>query len=119
MLKARREAADQIAAGLFKVESSLSTTLEDAAALVQTMQTARRKANLSAIVGSDPLARVIACLGALGDANQEIVAAHHGLSETQNQVGLGKVVAFGEEGGDKPKDELVGQLSSVANIRRA
>jgi hypothetical protein len=52
----------------------------------------------------------------LGEANQELILAHHDLSATQKRVGLG-TVAFGVGGTDKPDSDISsteGRLAIVA-----
>lgn len=115
MLKARRQAADQVATRLFAAETAISEAVLSVADLVQVIQTARREANLSAVIGNDAAFRAIACLSALGTANQELVQAHHDLADTQRQIGLG-AVATGAGGGAKPNEsQLTGPaIAAVA-----
>jgi hypothetical protein len=116
MLKERRQAADQVASSLFAAEGAISNAVEKVADLVKIMQTARTSANLSPVIGSDAAFRAISCLKALGEANQELILAHHDLSATQKRVGLG-TVAFGVGGTDKPDSDISsteGRLAIVA-----
>lgn len=115
MLKERRQAADQVAAGLFAAERALSEAVEKAADLVKTMQTARTSANLSPIIGSEAAFAVISCLKLLGEANQEMVVAHHHLSATQKRVGL-STVNFGAGGTDKPDDDFITPENRLAVV---
>ena len=114
MLKARRQAANHVAAKLFRAESAVSQALVEVAALIDATETARANANLSLVVGSQAAARTIQCLSALGAAREHLVQAHEGFADAHRSIGLG-AVATGAGGGDKP-DQYVpsGQLSVVA-----
>ena len=115
MLKARRQAADQIATGLFEAEAAVSEALRKVAALVGAVEDARTSANLSLVVGSAAGLRTINSLMALGTAKQELVLAHGEFDAARKQIGLG-AVAFGDGGGGKPVDDIApaGRLSVAA-----
>ena len=106
MLKIRRQAADQIAAGLFEAEDAVSEAVRKVAALIGAVEDARTSAKLSMVVGSDAGLRTINCLMALGTAKQELVLAHGEFDATRKQIGLG-AVAIGEEG--KPAPQGIGR----------
>ena len=115
MRKARRQAADRIAAKLFSAEVALSKALIELAGLVDTMETERASANLSLVVGAEPASHTIQCLMALGTAREALVKAHEGFAATHQSIGLG-AVAIGVGGGEKPQSMLqpVSKLSVAA-----
>ena len=114
MLKARREAADQIATKLFRAEAAVSEAVRHVAALVGEVETSRTSAKLALMVGSDGGQRTINCLTALGMAKQELVQAHAEFDRTRKQIGLGAVL-FGDGGSQKPSDDaLTTALAVVA-----
>ena len=102
MLKARRQAANQIAAKLFRAEMALSQALIEVAGLVDTIETARKSANLSMVVAAEPTSDTIQCLMSLGTARASLVRAHQGFAAAHQNIGLG-AVALGVGGGDKPE----------------
>jgi hypothetical protein len=107
MLKARRHAAEQVAASLIAAESAIDAALSLTAKLAGEMPMVRADAGLSALIGQGALERAIDAMSALGLARNHIVATHKELSLAQNQIGLGavKVVADGASG-TKPTDYL-------------
>ena len=113
MLKARRQAADQIAAGLFEAEAAVSEAVRKVAILVSAVEDARVHANLSLVVGSAAGLHAINSLMALGTAKQELVLAHGEFDHARKQIGLG-AVAFGDGGSGKPSDD--GVTSSLVAV---
>ncbi|MFN3229735.1 MAG: hypothetical protein ACK41P_07780 [Asticcacaulis sp.] len=91
MLKARRQAAEQVAALLFETETAIDAAVSKAAELAAKMPVVRQDANLSALIGQSALEKTIATLTALADARSNIVATHKELSIAQQDIGLGAV----------------------------
>ena len=105
MLKQRRVAADQVAAGLFEAEAAIDAALNKTAALTAVIPTARAGAGLSALFGQDALERLSETIAALAQARRGIVETHKELSVVKSQIGLGSVVMDGNNG-DKPPHGL-------------
>jgi hypothetical protein len=123
MLKARRHAAEQVAASLIAAETAIDAALTLTAKLAGEMPAVRADAGLSALIGQGALERAIEAMSALGLARNHIVATHKELSVAQNQIGLGaiNVVADGS-GGTKPTSEMPAatpQLRPVRAVQRA
>jgi hypothetical protein len=97
MLKARRDAAMKVAESLFAAEDAIDSALARAAELSTAIVTARKDANLSAIVGQEALEVAAAAFASIARARGDIVEAHKRLGETQIQIGLG-AIAFGDNG---------------------
>lgn len=89
MLKQRRVAADQVAAGLFEAEAAIDAALNKAAALAATMPVARTDAGLSALFGQDAVERISETINALTQARRGIIETHKELAEVKVQIGLG------------------------------
>ena len=106
MLKQRRIAHDQVAAGLFEAEAAIDAALNKTAALAATMPSVRADAGLSALFGQDAVERISETIAALTKARRGIVETHKELAVVKSQIGLG-AVAYGG-GVDKPP-----QLASV------
>lgn len=97
MLKARRDAAAKVAESLFAAEDAIDAALARAAELSTAIVTARKDANLSAIVGQEAFEVAASAFASIARARGDIVEAHKRLSETQIQIGLG-AIAFGDNG---------------------
>lgn len=97
MLKQRRYAAEQIAKRLFAAEQAVDEAISRMAELTGYMPSARKSANLSAIVGQDALSEAAASLSLLVGAREHLVATHKRLAETRDQIGL-RVMAMGSTG---------------------
>ena len=100
MLKERRNAADQVAAGLFEAEAAIDAALNKTAALAASIPTARAVAHLSALYGQDAIERISETIAALTQARRGIVETHKELSVVKGQIGLGAVAVGGDL--DKP-----------------
>ncbi len=101
MLKERVTAAYRIAADLHAAENAIDDAIVKIAQLAVTLPTARIETRMSAIVGQDAVAKVTEAVAAAGQVRQMLTDAHHALSDTQQQVGLGARM-FGA-GVEKPK----------------
>jgi hypothetical protein len=101
MLKERVSAAQRIAADLHAAENAIDDAIVKIAKLAVTLPTSRIETRMSAIVGQDAVAKVTEAVAAAGQVRQMLTDAHHALSETQKQVGLGARM-FGA-GVEKPK----------------
>lgn len=101
MLKQRVVAAEKIAAELHEAEDAIDQAIIKLAKLAGTLPVARFDTNMSAIVGQDAVTKVTQAIAAAGQVRQMVTDAHHALSETQRQVGLGARM-FGA-GTDKPR----------------
>ncbi len=112
MLKARRQAAEQVAALLFETETAIDAAVTKAAELAAKMPVVRQDANLSALIGQSALEKTIATLTALAEARSSIVAAHKELSIAQQDIGLGAVALGGNY--KIPDKAQLRQISEVA-----
>ena len=101
MRNQRIAAARDVAEKLHAAEAAIDEAFARVAQLNMALPEARRAANLSAIVGQDAFSRAASSMQHLAAARQEMVAAHQGLFETQNDIGL-RAMNFGG-GVDKPK----------------
>ena len=95
MLNDRRNAAIKVAESLFAAERAIDDALARAAELNGSLVTARREANLSAVVGQDAFEGSATAFAALARARCQIVETHKRLSETKIQLGL-RTLAIGE-----------------------
>jgi hypothetical protein len=109
MLKARRDAAMKVAESLFAAEDAIDAALARAAELNAAIVTARRDANLSAMVGHDAFEMTASAFAALARARCDIIESHKRLDEAKTQIGL-RVMSVGELG--KPPAEAGHQKSS-------
>lgn len=100
MLKARKEAAQQLANRLFETEGAIDDAIKKMAELTGYMPVARSSANLSAVVGQDAIAQAAQTLSALIDARGQIVETHHKLANARDQIGLREMALGGKD--DKP-----------------
>jgi len=124
MLKARRQAAEQVAASLIAAETAIDAALTLTAKLAGQMPSVRADAGLSALIGQGALERAIEAMTALGLARNHIVATHKELSLAQTQIGLGaiNVVADGGSGEKPPAADvapMARQLRAVRSSARA
>lgn len=102
MLKARRDAAMKVAGSLFAAEDAIDAALARTAELSAAIVTARKEANLSAIVGHDAFEMASSAFAALARARCDIIETHKRLDEAKVQIGL-RVMSVGELG--KPPTE--------------
>jgi hypothetical protein len=123
MLKARRQAAEQVAASLIAAEAAIDAALTLTAKLAGEMPAVRADAGLSALIGQGAIERAIEAMSALGLARNHICATHKELSVAQNQIGLGAINVVADGGsGVKPTSELAPmkrQLQAVREDRAA
>lgn len=117
MLKERRLAAETVATALFAAEKAIDDAISRTAALAALMPSTRADAHLSALIGQDALVAAIETMRSLGQARQNIVDTHKGLSIAQRDIGLG-AVSFGG-GGEKPPPpaDTRGHLQAVTEVR--
>jgi hypothetical protein len=113
MLKQRVIAAERIAAELHEAEDAIDQAIIKLAKLAGTLPVARFETNMSAIVGQDAVTKVTQAIATAGQVRQMVTEAHHALSETQRQVGLGARM-FGA-GTEKPKGQSVTSDRDAAN----
>jgi hypothetical protein len=113
MLKQRVVAAERIAAELHEAEDAIDQAIIKLAKLAGTLPVARFETNMSAIVGQDAVTKVTQAIATAGQVRQMVTEAHHALSETQRQVGLGARM-FGA-GTEKPKGQSVTSDRDAAN----
>ncbi|MFN0047195.1 MAG: hypothetical protein ACKVOS_12075 [Sphingorhabdus sp.] len=113
MLKQRVVAAEKIAAELHEAEDAIDQAIIKLAKLAGTLPVARFETNMSAIVGQDAVTKVTQAIATAGQVRQMVTEAHHALSETQRQVGLGARM-FGA-GTEKPKGQSVTSDRDAAN----
>jgi len=118
MLKQRRMAADQVAAGLFEAEAAIDAALNKTAALTATIPAARTGAGLSALFGQDALERLSETIAALAQARRGIVETHKQLAEVKVQIGLGAVTMGGGDGEKPPENAVAAQAANVRTLRR-
>lgn len=104
MLKDRREAAENVAAGLFEAEEAIEKATVKIAELARRMSDARSDAKLSTLYGQDAFERVSETYSAIVQCRRGIVSAHEELGTVQRQIGLG-AVSFG--GTPKPQFDEV------------
>ncbi len=100
----RREYGQKLATALFETEDAIDAALEKAAHLIAAMSSVRRENNLSAVLGSHAMTGVTGSVRALGEARDQIVAAHNALQVAAPQVGLGNVIMQGT-GVGKPEED--------------
>ena len=117
MLKQRRLAADQVAAGLFEAEAAIDAALNKTAALTATIPAARAGAGLSALFGQDALERLSETIVALAQARRGIVETHKQLAEVKVQIGLGHLMSGVD--GTKPPQSIEGQNVHALQRRAA
>ncbi|MEM8825328.1 MAG: hypothetical protein AAF205_02025 [Pseudomonadota bacterium] len=88
MLNQRLAAAKIIFDKLIAAEDGIDEAIRLVSDLSGTMPSARRDANISAIVGHDALESATATISALVAARAEIVRTHERLSEAKDSIGL-------------------------------
>jgi hypothetical protein len=108
MLKARRDAAMKVAESLFAAEDAIDAALARAAELNAAIVTARKDANLSAMVGHDAFEMAASAFAALARARCDIIESHKRLDVAKDQIGL-RVMSVGELG----KPPIEGRQNSV------
>lgn len=101
MLKQRVIAAERIAAELHDAEDAIDNAIIKIAKLAGTLPIVRFETQMSAVVGQEAVSKITQAVAAAGQVRQMVTDAHHALSETQRQVGLGARM-FGA-GMDKPR----------------
>ncbi len=109
MLKQRRMAAEQVAAGLFEAEAAIDAALNKTAALTAALPAVRSGAGLSALYGQDVMERLSATIAALTQARRGIIDTHKELAEVKAQIGLGAVMVGAD--GEKPAEAAPAQAS--------
>ena len=118
MLKQRRMAHDQVAAGLFDAEAAIDAALNKTAALTAAIPAARAGAGLSALFGQDALERLSETIAALALARLCIVETHKELAVVKAQIGLGAVVMDGGENDKPPEQNVTAEIGNVQPMRR-
>lgn len=88
MLNERLAAAKMVAEKLAALENAIDDAIICAAELAAVAPAARRKANLSPMVGQDAIAKTGETLSALYSARAHIVAAHGDYAEVRDQIGI-------------------------------
>lgn len=88
MLNDRLTAAKMVAEKLVALEDAIDTAIICAAELAAVAPQARRKANLSAVVGQAAIAMTGEAIAALYTARAHTVAAHSEYAEVRNQIGI-------------------------------
>jgi D-arabinose 5-phosphate isomerase GutQ len=88
MLNDRIAAAQDVASALIALENAIDEALACAAAMTIALPKARRRAKVSAVVGQEVTQLTGEALAALFNARANIVAAHHGLAEVRDEMGL-------------------------------
>jgi hypothetical protein len=118
MLKQRRLAHDQVAAGLFDAEAAIDAALNKTAVLTASIPTARAGAGLSALYGQDAVERLSETIAALIQARRGIVETHKELSVVKSQIGLGALVMDGDDNDKPPSQNVTSDAGNVRPIRR-
>ncbi len=116
MLKQRRIAHDQVAAGLFEAEAAIDAALNKTAALTAVIPAARAGAGLSALFGQDALERLSETIAALAQARRGICETHKQLAVVKAQIGLGAVVMTGSND-DKPPPSVVAVRANLVAVQ--
>jgi hypothetical protein len=88
MLNDRLAAARMVAEKLAACEDAIDDALSSAAELTSAAPAARRRANVSPVVGQDAIALTGEAMAALHAARAKIVAAHHAYAEIRDEIGL-------------------------------
>ena len=96
MLEQRRNAAESVTKRLLATEQAVDEAISKMADLAGYMPIARSNANLSAIIGQDAISQAAETLSALIGARGRLVATHHRLAETRDQIGL-RAMAMGSD----------------------
>jgi D-arabinose 5-phosphate isomerase GutQ len=88
MLNDRIAAAKEVQTALIALEAAIDEALSCAAAMTIALPAARKRAKVSAVVGQEVTQLTSEALTALFNARASIVAAHHGLAEVRDEMGL-------------------------------
>jgi hypothetical protein len=88
MLNDRIAAAQDVASALIALENAIDEALACAAVMTIALPKARRRAKVSAVVGQEVTQLTGEALAALFNARANIVAAHHGLADVRDEMGL-------------------------------
>lgn len=88
MLNDRLGAAKDVATRLFALEVAIDEAIARAAEFTASMPEARNRANVSAVVGQDAIAKAGLALNTLIAARQQVVEAHDTLADVRDQMGL-------------------------------
>lgn len=88
MLNDRLAAVRLVAEKLAACENAIDDALISAAELTCAAPAARRRANISAVVGQDAIALTGEAVAALHQARARMVEAHHAFAEIRDQMGL-------------------------------
>jgi hypothetical protein len=95
MLNDRIGAAKDVAAALIALENAIDEALICAGAMTIALPVARNRAKVSAVVGQEVTQLTGDALSALLDARAKIIAAHSGLADVRDELGL-RVLASGD-----------------------
>lgn len=95
MLNNRLAAAKLVAEKLIACEDAIDDALISASELTCAAPVARRKANVSAVVGQDAIALTGEAVAALHLARAKMVEAHHAFAGVRDELGL-KTYATGD-----------------------
>jgi hypothetical protein len=88
MLNDRLAAAKMVAEKLFALEEAIDAALICAGELAAVAPKARKRANLSAVVGQDAIALTGETLAALYAARAHIIGAHDHFAVVRDQIGI-------------------------------
>lgn len=95
---------DQVVLGLGQTltatEQSVDAAIAQAAAMVQTMITARTELSVSPVVGAEAQAKMMQAIAALGEARMAVVAAHQEMAKAHRKMGWGTYAAGPLDKGD-------------------
>jgi hypothetical protein len=80
--------AQTVANKLFATEDAVDTAIVEASKLMGGLVEARQEMRISAVVGTDAVAKVAAALSALAEARAAVVEAHNELAEVKLRVGI-------------------------------
>ncbi len=116
-MQQRREAADEVAAKLFRAEHAINEAMSAAAELVALMPHAYVRGGLTAAYGQAAVSEAVGAINALSEARERIGASHTKLSAIQRQIGLGAVAFGGQE--KPPEGSLAAPLRAVPDERAA
>lgn len=114
MLKQRQNAAKHLAEKLYAAEHALDEAICKMADLIGYMPIARIDANLSAVVGQDAICEAAETLSGMVGSRGHLVATHHRLAETRDQVGL-QAMALGS-GDMKPPVLAEETVENIVNM---
>ena len=89
----RNEVIAGVAGELYATEKALDDAITQAAALVQTMISARSALSVSAVAGATSQAKAMEAIAALGAAREAVVACHAELQKDHRRLGYGVYAA--------------------------